>query len=198
MSVSASKQLGFYLNQERCNGCLTCQIACKDKNDLDIGQLYRKVSEISGGGFTEFNQVVKNNVFAYWISLACNHCQEPLCVENCPSGAMQKREEDGIVFIDIDKCIGCRYCVWSCPYDAPQFNPEIGKVGKCDFCMDLLAQGEQPACVVACPMRALDFGTMEELEKKHGGTREIKGLPKPDITKPSLLINPHRDSALAK
>lgn len=198
MTVSASKQLGFHLEQERCNGCLTCQIACKDKNDLDIGQLYRRVHEIAGGGYTEYNQVVKANVFAYWISLGCNHCQEPLCVKNCPSGAMQKREQDGIVFVDQNKCIGCRYCVWSCPYDAPQFNPKIGKVGKCDFCMDLLAKGEQPACVAACPLRVLDFGTMEELAKKHGGTGNIKGLPDPKLTKPSLLITPHRDAAPGK
>lgn len=191
-----NKQLGFYLNQERCNGCLTCQIACKDKNDLPLGQLFRRVHEVAGGGYTEIDHTFKANVFAYWISMSCNHCQDPLCVKNCPTGAMQKREEDGIVFVDQNKCIGCRYCTWSCPYSAPEYNPDKGKTGKCDFCKDLLEQGEQPACVAACPMRALDFGTMEELQAKYGGVDRIRGLPEPDTTKPSLLINPHRDAII--
>ena len=192
------KQLGFHINLERCNGCLTCQIACKDKNDLPMGCLYRQVHEIAGGGYTEVNNVVKANVFAYWIPMSCNHCKDPMCVKNCPTGAMQKRPEDGIVFVDQSKCIGCQYCVCSCPYDAPQYDPDKGKTGKCDLCKDLLSQGEQPACVAACPMRALDFGPMEELKQKYGGVERVKGLPEPNLTKPSLLITPHRDAAPGK
>ncbi|HHY60255.1 MAG TPA: dimethylsulfoxide reductase subunit B [Clostridia bacterium] len=190
------KQLAFYLNQQRCTGCFTCQIACKDKNDLPLGQLFRRVHEVAGGGYTESGGAFRHNVYAYWISLSCNHCQEPLCVKNCPTGAMQKREEDGIVFVDQNRCIGCRYCTWSCPYGAPEYNPEKGKTGKCDFCQDLLERGEPPACVAACPMRALDFGTLEELAQKYGGVNQIKGLPDPGFTKPSLLITPHRDAIL--
>ena len=192
-------QLGFHVQQDRCIGCFTCQIACKDKNDLEVGQLFRRVREIAGGGYTGVgNNAYQADVYAYWISLGCNHCQDPPCVKNCPTGAMQKRPEDGVVFVDQNKCIGCRYCVWSCPYGAPQYNPKIGKVGKCDFCRDLLAQGEPPACVAACPMRVLDFGPLDELKKKYGGSNQIKGLPDPNLTKPSLLITPHRDAALGK
>src|SRR5690606_40301817 len=69
-------------------------------------------------------------------------CALPICVENCPAGAMYKREEDGVVIADSDKCIGCRYCEWACPYGAPQFNPETGVIAKCDFCVDEQAAGE--------------------------------------------------------
>lgn len=189
-------QTGFYLQQDRCIGCMTCQVACKDKNDLDVGQLFRKVHEFSGGSYVQTEQGLKNNVFAYWVSLSCNHCEKPVCVENCPTGAMQKREADGVVFIDQTKCIGCRYCVMSCPYGAPQYNPKIGKTGKCDFCKDLLEKGKKPVCVSACPMRVLDSGPVDQLRKKYGSSNVIKGLPSPDRTKPALVITPHRDAVV--
>ena len=187
-----SGQLGFHLQQGYCAGCFTCQIACKDKNDLEVGQRFRRVREYEGGGFARTERGLIHNVYAYWLSMSCNHCEDPVCVKNCPTGAMQKRPEDGIVFVDQARCIGCRYCQMSCPYGAPQYNPKIGKMGKCDFCQDLLARGGQPACVEACPMRVLTFGSLEELRKLHGGVRQIKGLPAPDRTNPSLVITPHR------
>jgi len=191
-----AKQLGFHIDQNRCIGCFTCQIACKDKNDLEVGQRWRRVEEIAGGGYTRVGQGLQANVYAYWISIGCNHCQDPLCVKNCPTKALYKRPEDGIVVVDEKKCIGCRYCVWSCPYGAPQYNPQKGKIGKCNFCLDLLEKGEQPACVAACPMRALHAGDLKELAQKYGGTDRIKGLPDPSITKPSILITPHRHAAV--
>lgn len=189
-----SKQLGFYVEQGHCVGCKTCQIACKDKNDLEVGQLFRKVHEFADGGFQQDGGAVTHNVRAYWLSLSCNHCQDAPCVKNCPTGAMQKRPEDGIVFIDQERCIGCRYCVMSCPYGAPQYNPKKGKTGKCDFCKDLLAAGKQPACVASCPLRALGFGQLDELREKHGKTDQVRGMPGPERTKPSLVITPHRDA----
>lgn len=191
-----SNQLGFYLQQGHCVGCFTCQIACKDKNDLAVGQRFRRVHEFAGGGFTQTDHGFVNNVYAYWLSMACNHCENPACVANCPTGAMQKRPEDGIVFVDQSRCVGCQYCVMSCPYGAPQFNPKIGKTGKCDFCRDLLEKGEQPACVAACPMRVLHFGPIDELRRKYQGTDQIQGMPDPDRTNPSIIIAPHRDAVI--
>nr|WP_238528257.1 DMSO/selenate family reductase complex B subunit [Acetonema longum] len=169
----------------------------KNKNNLKVGQLFRKVTEYAGGGYIESNAVVTGDIYAYWISMSCNHCAEPACVKNCPTGAMQKRKEDGIVFVDPKKCIGCRYCIMSCPYGAPQYNPDTGKTGKCDLCRDLLAEGKKPACVTACPMRVLDVGPVEELRQKYGGTNYIKGMPKPS-TKPSLIMKPHKNAIADK
>lgn len=192
-----SGQRGFYLRQDRCIGCFTCQIACKDTNDLDVGQCFRKVHEFAGGGYSKTDKGFTNNVYAYWLSMSCNHCQEPLCVKNCPTGAMQKRPEDGIVFIDQTKCVGCRYCIMSCPYGAPQYNPKTGKTGKCDMCKFLLDKGEQPVCVSACPMRVLEAGNVEELQQKYQGVQQIKGMPEPK-TKPSFVITPHRDAVMER
>lgn len=187
-------QLGFYFQQERCIGCFTCQIACKDKNDLAVGQNFRRVNEFTGGGYRQAGKGLVNDVYAYWLSISCNHCAAPACVERCPTGAMKKRS-DGIVFIDQTKCIGCRRCVISCPYGAPQYDPQIGKTGKCDLCKDLIAKGEKPVCVAGCPMRVLDYGKVDELKKKYQGVAQVKGMPEPK-TKPSLLITPHRSAVI--
>jgi anaerobic dimethyl sulfoxide reductase subunit B (iron-sulfur subunit) len=187
-----AKQYGFYVDQQNCIGCFTCQIACKDKNDLEVSQLWRKVHEFQDGTCLEVNGIYKSNVFAYWLPLACNHCAKPKCVDNCPTRAMYKRQEDGIVLVDQDKCVGCGYCAWSCPYEVPQV---VGNtVSKCNFCIDLLEQGGNPACVDACIMRVLEFGSLDELRDKYGNTAEIKGLPDANITEPSLVITPHRNA----
>jgi len=191
----SQRQLAFFFNQQRCTGCLTCQVACQDKNDLPAGLLYRQVREMAGGGFAERGAAGKPEVYAYYLSMSCNHCREPACVRSCPTGALQKRREDGIVCIDRDRCSGCRRCAGSCPYGAPRYDPDQGKTGKCDFCHDLLARGEPPACVAACPMRALAYGTLAELTQEYGGGDWIRGLPDPELTKPSLLLAPHRDAA---
>ncbi|HZJ84240.1 MAG TPA: DMSO/selenate family reductase complex B subunit [Syntrophomonadaceae bacterium] len=186
-----AKRYGFYVDQENCIGCFTCQIACKDKNDLPDGVLWRKVYEFSGGTTIEENGVFKSNVFAYWLSMACNHCEDAKCVTGCPTGAMHYGA-DGTVQHNPDLCIGCQYCRMNCPYDAPKFMEDKGIIGKCDACIDLRETGKNPACVDACIMRVLEFGPIDELRAKHGELADIKGLPDSNITKPSLVINPHK------
>jgi anaerobic dimethyl sulfoxide reductase subunit B (iron-sulfur subunit) len=110
----------------------------------------------------------------------------------CPAGAISKRS-DGVVLIDSNKCIGCRYCEWACPYGAPQFNEEIGVMTKCTFCQDLLAAGEAPACVSSCVMRSLDFGEYDDLVAKYG-VQMVAPLAPRDITNPALVITPHKHS----
>jgi anaerobic dimethyl sulfoxide reductase subunit B (iron-sulfur subunit) len=188
-----TQQLGFHVDMSVCLGCKTCAIACKDKNDLAVGQNFRRVVEIEGGDYTRVRNAVVPNVFAYWISISCNHCSNPKCVANCPTGACAKGE-NGIVAIDQGKCIGCRYCTWSCPYGAPQYNPAKGKTNKCNLCADLLAKGEEPACQAACPVRAITVGPIDELRKKFGGTADLVGLPSPSLTKPNIIFTPHRDA----
>ena len=189
------KQLGFYLDQTACTGCKACQIACKDKNNLPVGINWRRVAEYSGGTWSqdESEDTFKPNVFTYYTSVACNHCEDPICIRVCPTKAMHKGE-DGIVSIDASVCIGCRYCEWACPYSAPQFRADKGVMSKCNFCQDFLAEGREPACVSACPSRVLDFGEIDDLRKKHGDRADIEPLPDPSITKPNLVITPHKDA----
>ena len=191
------KRAAFYFDSSSCSGCKTCQMACKDKNDLAIGQLWRRVYEVAGGGWKKLGETWKQDLFAYNVSLSCNHCADPICVKNCPTHALFKRE-DGIVQIDQSVCIGCQYCAWVCPYGAPQYNPQSGKMGKCDLCADYVDQGKNPSCVDACPMRALDFGEYDELVRKYGATELVFPLPDESITQPSIVIKAHKTSHHAK
>ena len=187
------KRLAFYFDSSACSGCKTCQMACKDKNDLGPGQLWRRVYEVTGGGWKKRGSSWRQDVFAYNLSMSCNHCEDPICVKNCPTKALGKRA-DGIVQIDQTLCIGCKYCAWVCPYGAPQFNPEKGVMGKCDFCADYIDQGKNPSCVDACPMRVLDFGDHQELLEKYGPSEHIHPLPDNSITEPSLFIKAHHNA----
>jgi anaerobic dimethyl sulfoxide reductase subunit B len=188
-----AKQLGFYMNLAACTGCKACMIACKDKNDLPIGVNWRRVYEYEGGEWVKHSNgmYVANNVFTYFVSVACGHCQDARCVDICPSKAMVKGE-NGVVTIDETKCIGCRYCEWVCPYDAPQFNEATGLMTKCDFCEDLLALGQKPACVDACPYRAMDFGDLDELKAKYGTLDNPAPLPEGTYTFPSMVFGPNK------
>ena len=187
------KRLAFYFDSSACSGCKTCQMACKDKNDLGPGQVWRRVYEVSGGDWEKQGSTWKQNIFAYNLSMSCNHCDDPICAKNCPTKALQKRE-DGIVEIDQALCIGCKYCAWVCPYGAPQFNPDKGVMGKCDFCADYIDEGKRPSCVDACPMRALDCGEYEDLLSKYGSSEHIYPLPEQSITSPSLCVKAHKSA----
>jgi len=177
-------QKGFYYDQTTCIGCKACLIACKDKSDLEIGVNYRRVYDMETGKYPAPR-------IAH-LSISCNHCAQPKCVDNCPTGAMQKRAEDGLVIHDAERCIGCRLCTWSCPYQAPQYREEKGKVGKCDGCLDLISRGENPACVDACVMRCLHFGDIEELRRQYGTNADAPGMPSSALTQPNIVITPKK------
>ena len=197
MDGSAVKQYAFFFDSGSCSGCKACQAACKDRNDLPLNVLWRRVYEVSGGKWRNEGGVWVPDVFAYNLSLACNHCEKPLCLTSCPTASIFKRP-DGIVLIDDATCMGCRYCEWNCPYGSPQYDGLRGVMTKCNFCYELVDQGQPPACVSACPMRALDFGEISDLEQKYEGTRQVFPLPETRVTEPSLIIRPHRDAGLAE
>jgi anaerobic dimethyl sulfoxide reductase subunit B (iron-sulfur subunit) len=190
------KQYAFYFDSSACSGCKACQAACKDKHNLPVGILWRRVYEVAGGGWTRRGEAWLSTVFAYNISLACNHCERPICVEVCPAAAITQRA-DGIVLIDERKCLGCQVCSWACPYGAPQYDEKKGHMTKCTFCVDNLDAGLPPACVAACPLRALDFGDRAELEARYGTTRVVYPLPEADLTGPSLVLMLHQDATRA-
>jgi anaerobic dimethyl sulfoxide reductase subunit B (iron-sulfur subunit) len=158
---SSTMTYAFTFDSSACSGCKACQIACKDKNNLPVGVLWRRVYEVSGGSWTQQNDAWTTDVFAYNLSVACNHCVHPKCAGVCPANAYVIRD-DGIVYIDESKCMGCGYCAWACPYSAPKYNPELRHMTKCNFCYDNIDAGLPPACVAACPLRTLNFVTVDD------------------------------------
>jgi Fe-S-cluster-containing dehydrogenase component len=164
---------GFIFSYELCVGCKACSAACMLENSWNFRS--RNIYSSNGGCFAP-GPVIN-------LSMACNHCKDPVCLKGCPSGAFSKNDETGAVIINPDKCLGCRYCIWNCPYDAPKFNNQEGIVKKCHFCFHRLEEGIEPACSSSCPTGALGFGIIPEsinLEK-------FSWFPEKDIN-PSLLI----------
>lgn len=184
-------QYGFFVDSSRCTGCKTCQVSCKDNKDLDVGPKFRRVYEYGGGEWIKQGDAWQNSTFSYYLSIACNHCDEPTCVQGCPTGAMHKREQDGLVVVNEEVCVGCRYCEMRCPYGAPQFDPAKKVMRKCDGCFDRLEQGLHPICVDSCPQRALEFGKIDQLRAKYGDSNEIAPLPSSQLTKPNLIVKAH-------
>ena len=188
----------FFVNSDACSGCKTCQVACKDKNDLRPSVHWRRVIEVTAGlwqkkaegGWT-------HSVLAYNLSVACHHCDEPVCGKQCTTEAIWKRP-DGIVLIEQSRCVKCHKCRADCPYQAIRYDADANQVTKCDGCIDRLAAGRLPACVAACPNRALDFGERDDLVRKYGSLAQVFPLPDPRVSGPSLVIKPHRSAAQMK
>ena len=190
-------QYAFFVDSDACSGCKTCQVACKDANGLAAGVLWRKVIEVAGGGWTRKNGLWISTVAAYNLSSACVHCLEPVCVPACPTQCIWKRD-DGIVLIDRSHCTVCRTCIAACPYGAIAYDAAAHAVSKCHFCVDLVLAGQAPACVAACPNRALDFGDLDELKAKYGEGKSVFPMPDPGLAKPALIIRPHRHAELVQ
>lgn len=169
-------QLGFYVDAERCVQCQACEVACKGANGVELGVKWRRVIDVWVGAYPELTN--RN------LSVSCQHCAEPACVEVCPAGAISKRAKDGIVVVDRDLCIGCRTCAQACVYRAPQFGAD-GTMQKCVLCHERLDAGGEPACVATCPGSALHFGDVGVL-KRQPGNRTIRQLDGPGH--PSLLV----------
>ena len=148
-------QKGFYLDLTRCTSCYACVVACKSHHtNSEEGVFRRRVFTLESGVYPEVR--LAN------LSLSCMHCSTPACRDVCPMHAIQKRAEDGLVLVDPNLCIGCKMCFVACPFGIPQFGKK-GKMEKCDFCVERLEEGLNPACVDVCPARALHAGPMDEL-----------------------------------
>lgn len=174
-------RMGMALDLNRCVGCHTCATACKMMNNLPNDMWWNRILT-DGGDCVDTSGGTYPNNYRRYIPMNCQHCDDPACVKACPVGATYKREEDGIVLQDSDKCIGCRYCMVACPYEGVrQFNWEkpdyyipnaIGDadapehqyntVEKCTFCYNRLAKDEKPACMIHCPAKARFYGDLDD------------------------------------
>lgn len=187
-------QYAFFFDASRCTGCKTCMFACKDFNNLSETISFRQVYVVSGGT-TERKPdgSFATSCVAYAVSSACQHCSLPTCVVNCPTGAMAKEDETGLVLVDAHRCIGCGMCATVCPYNAPKVDIEAGHSVKCDGCVSRVHEGLKPVCVLACPVRALDFGLAHNMEAK-GERADIAPFCDATVTMPNLFIKPCPDA----
>ncbi len=146
--LEAGEQYRFHFDMTRCVGCQCCVVACNEQNNNPAEVNWRRVGDIEGGIYPATKR--------YHLSMACNHCLDPSCLEGCPTDAYVKLS-NGIVKHQAEECIGCGYCSWNCPYGVPQFNPDRRIVTKCDMCHSRLADGQLPACIAACPESAIQI-----------------------------------------
>lgn len=176
-----AEQYGFYFDTDRCIQCRTCEVACQALHNIEPGAKWRRVIQTWSGEFPDVKTV--------YFSLACMHCGQPACVAVCPTGAISKRAEDGVVVVDKDNCNGCQACFSACPFDVPRFGSD-GTLQKCDFCLGL---GTEPACAAHCPTGALQYGTMESLPELAAGKTYEKLA---GTTEPSIIILHKSDTSI--
>ena len=181
------EQYGFYFDCNICVGCGACQFSCREANQLPQGQYFRRLLRLEKGSGLKYTG---------FFSAGCMHCLEPACVAACPNGAMYRDEERGLVLHDSGRCIGCNSCVWACPYGAVSISCETGKAQKCTGCTERREQGLEPACVAACPVKALRFGRITQLEAAGAQTPDADSLPDSGKTVPSLRVLKKKEAKL--
>lgn len=145
------------IDLRRCIGCHTCAVACKSENSVPLGVYRTWVKQVEKGRFPR--------VTRHFLPVLCNNCENPICLQNCPTNATYRRD-DGIIMVDEHRCIGCKYCMYSCPYDVRYVNPLKRYVQKCSWCAHRVDAGQPPACVEACPVGARIFGNLMDPESE--------------------------------
>lgn len=138
----------------RCIGCYGCEVACKQENNITVGEYWNKVLEV--GPFGDLPHIRK-----YWLPTMCQQCEDAPCIHVCPTGA-SFRNEDGVVLVNKEVCIGCKYCMIACPYGVRGWNPDEHVVEKCTLCQQRTSVGQEPACVVNCCGEARFYGDLDD------------------------------------
>ncbi|KAA0888338.1 4Fe-4S dicluster domain-containing protein [Oryzomonas rubra] len=141
------------IDQRRCVACMACVVACKKENEVPPEQYRTRVVEKIEGEFPLLRMELRSEL--------CNHCDNPPCVYNCPTGASYKRKEDGLVLLKKYRCVGCKSCLAACPYDARYINEKKGFADKCTFCEHRIKEGKEPACVATCIGKSRIFGDLD-------------------------------------
>ncbi len=184
LALDAGEQYRFGFDMNSCIGCHSCEVACAEQNGLPDGTVWRRVGEVEGGDHPTTRR--------FHLSMSCNQCIEPACLEGCPTNAYEKLA-NGVVAHHADDCIGCQYCTWNCPYSVPVFQPDRRIVTKCDMCQPRLEAGRAPACVDACPTRAITIEKVNVAEWRadHSGA-DAPTLPSAEFTLSTTRIElPH-------
>ncbi len=170
---------GMSIDLKRCIGCHACMVACKAENAVPLSVFRSWVKIIEKGRYPD--------VSISFLPSLCNNCGNPICVRNCPTQATWQRQ-DGIVMQDPHRCIGCKYCMASCPYDVRHLNPLKKIVQKCTWCHHRVDVGLEPACVNVCPTRALIFGDINDPESEIAKTLAASAV---QVLKPEKDTSPH-------
>jgi Fe-S-cluster-containing dehydrogenase component len=167
---------GFLLDLNKCTGCQACLLACRIENGMDEACDWRSV--------LTFNERRIPGLPVYHLSLACHHCGDPPCMNQCPALAYARDEATGAVVLRPELCIGCKYCSWTCPFDAPRYRAGAGVMSKCTFCRHRLVEGLAPACVSQCPTGALRYGELDS-----NGVRTVPGFSAADCEPSIRFVN---------
>lgn len=193
---------GMGIDINKCIGCGRCADACKKENDVpkepfffrtwveryqiaESGEVHVDSPNGAIDGF-ENKKLTENVTRSFFVPKTCNQCDNPPCVQVCPVGATFKTP-DGVVLVDKEYCIGCRYCIQACPYGARYLDPITKTADKCTFCYHRLVQEKLPVCVEVCPAQARIFG---ELKKKASPLVRFMRMNKIGILKPALNTEP--------
>jgi Fe-S-cluster-containing dehydrogenase component len=152
--MNIKKRYSLLIDLDKCVGCKGCIVACKVENNVDLGVFWDQVYQIGAEGRFP-------NLEMFYMPKQCMHCDSPLCVEVCPTKATYQTE-DGIVLIDKDRCFGCEYCIWACPYGVRTKNKRTGMVEKCILCVHRITKAEKPACVSSCLGMCRIFGDFND------------------------------------